>query len=218
MNKKAVVFDMDGVLIDSEALYQYYLVDFFYRQNQNVSKEDLYSFIGSSDDYFWSHMGEIWNPTLTPKEMKNLYEENNQHEPVDYKDLLNPHVKFVLRKLKEKGISIAIASSSPLNEIQRMVQKNEIEAYFDVLVSGDDVLHCKPSPDIYKLTLNQLNVMPRDCIVVEDSYVGICASKEAGIFTIAKREYRFSINQELADIVVDDFLSIYSEIMKHFGY
>lgn len=69
----AVIFDMDGVLVDSEAMYQYLLLDFFKKQGQHITVREANAFVGCSDSFFYRHMGMLWKPRLTEADMRKLF-------------------------------------------------------------------------------------------------------------------------------------------------
>ena len=130
--------------------------------------------------------------------------------------MLVPHVRFILSHLKKNNIKIAIASSSPYNIIYKMLSINDIDSYFDVIVSGNDVQAKKPSPDIYFETLKRLELPSNDCIVIEDSLVGIQAAINAGLYVIAVKENRFLVDQSQADCIVNDLIEAWIQIAHIF--
>lgn len=212
----AVIFDMDGVLVDSEAMYQYLLIDFFKKQGQQLTVHQANAFVGCSDSFFYQHMGELWEPQLNEEEMRTLYHTRFKGMDIDYATLLNPHVRYILPQMKDHGLQVAIASSSAKDSIVKMMDSNRISSYFDQVVSGFDVPFSKPDPAIYLETLRRLGVSKEQCIVIEDSMVGIEAAKRAGLYVIAKREYRFEVDQSKADFIADDLLQAWLHIQTCF--
>lgn len=212
----AVIFDMDGVLVDSEAMYQYELRKFFREQGQRVTRQQVSAFVGCSDDFFYRHMGELWEPKRSPQQMRQFYETHNRFQEIDYRSALNPHVRYILSQIKKCGMQTAIASSSRRESIERMLTSNELNAYFDEIVSGHEVPRSKPDPAIYHEVVRRLGVTSKQCIVIEDSTIGIEAAKRAGMYVIAKREIRFSVDQRQADVIADDLLQAWEHIQEHF--
>ena len=184
---KAVIFDMDGVLIDSEALHLYDFRVFLQKHNQNLTNDELSEFVGLDAKTFIGHLQEIWKP-VSPLPSIEEIKEGCKYPSDSFQDMLVPHVRFILSHLKKNNIKIAIASSSPYNIIYKMLSINDIDSYFDVIVSGNDVQAKKPSPDIYFETLKRLELPSNDCIVIEDSLVGIQAAINARLYVIAIKE------------------------------
>lgn len=214
--KRAVIFDMDGVLVDSEPLYVQRILQFFHQNKQALTRREAIAFVGASDAFYWRHMGELWQPSQTPEQMQRFYEKTMREEEVDYGAILNPYVRYLLPRLKQAGFGIAVASASARSSIMRMAQENDLSAWLDGIVSGQDVARNKPAPDIYEEALRRLSCMPKDCCVIEDSAYGIQAAKAAGLYVIAKREPRFALDQSGADEIADDLLDAYSCILEHF--
>ena len=108
-----------------------------------------------------------------------------------------------LAGLKERGVRVALASSSPLNNIEEVLGTCGIREYFEFLVSGEQFKRSKPDPDIYLHAIDRLGLPADRCCCVEDSLYGITAGKRAGLTVIAKREERFGFSQDAADKIID---------------
>lgn len=212
---KAVIFDMDGVLIDSEALHLYDFRVFLQKHNQNLTNEELSEFVGLDAKTFIGHLQEIWKPVSLLPSIEEI-KEGCKYPSDSFQDMLVPHVRFILSHLKKNNIKIAIASSSPYNIIYKMLSINDIDSYFDVIVSGNDVQAKKPSPDIYFETLKRLELPSNDCIVIEDSLVSIQAAINAGLYVIAVKENRFLVDQSQADCIVNDLIEAWIQIAHIF--
>ena len=120
----------------------------------------------------------------------------------DYKPV--PGVTELLERLREMEIPMAIASSSPRQFIEAVIEKIGIKQYFTEWLSGEEAEHSKPEPDIFLKVAGLLNVEPDECIVIEDSTSGIIAAKKAGMRCIGYRNVN-SGNQDLseADMIVN---------------
>lgn len=209
---KAVIFDMDGVLVDTEPLYMHYVLEFYHKFHQKLTYQQVSRLAGSSSYESWRMMGEWWCPKKTPMEMEQFYSMHVDHEEIDYTQLLNPYVSYILPRLKQEGYRLAIASSSPIEDIKEMCRVNHLEDYFDLLVSGDFFERSKPDPEIYLDTMQKMKVEAEDCVIIEDSNYGIEAGKQAGAFVIAKKDERFGFDQSKADHRVYDLLEAYHYI------
>lgn len=203
---KAVIFDMDGVLIDSEPHYADDLYRFLKSQGVSIAREEMNRMAGAQWIKTEEWMAGLMEVSLV--ELRERYAHRSNEFKADYRAWLNPGVEEVLAYLKEKGIKLAIASSTMLSEIEKMVKINGIGHYFDALVSGHDLPESKPSPMIYFNTMQILGVTGEEALAVEDSTLGIVAAKRAGLRVIAKRDERFGFNQRDADFMVDELIQI----------
>jgi beta-phosphoglucomutase len=116
----------------------------------------------------------------------------------------------VIRTLHARGIPLAIASSAVRSSIEAILIRLGIRDAFDWIVDGSEVVHGKPDPEAYLVTARKLGVAPEECLVFEDSEVGVVSAKRAGMFCIAVRNPRAQTRQDLsaADIIVDGFAEL----------
>lgn len=209
MNKKnTIIFDMDGVIFDSEATYMQELINFFKMYNIHLTIDDCKKVIGV-DSRLFNDIAYSWWQNKTSKEefikiLDNYYESIKR----DYKAILNPHVISLLKYLKENHYKIALASSSSQQLIHRALTTSGIIEYFDLIISGNAFQQSKPNPEIYLYTIEKLNVSKEQTLIVEDSTPGIEAANRAGIDVIAIKDYRFSIDQSHADYIIDDIIEV----------
>lgn len=115
-----------------------------------------------------------------------------------------PGVVDVIRDLRGRGITLAIASSAVRSSIETILHRLGLRDAFALIVDGSEVTHGKPDPEAYLVTARKLGVAPEACVVVEDSHVGVLAAKRAGMYCIAVRNPHAQIRQDLsaADRVV----------------
>ena len=118
-------------------------------------------------------------------------------------------VDILIKDLYIKGIKVALASSSPRNHIEAIIKKFNLTDYFHAMVCGEDVKEGKPSPDIFLHTAKIINTLPKECIVIEDSYNGVLSAKAANMKCIGFRNLN-SGNQDLskADMIVTSLKDI----------
>lgn len=205
----AVIFDLDGVLIDSEPMHC--MADNQLLKELGIETPENYldRFAGWTDSAMWQAIKTDYNITQSIALLKEL------QLPVKLKLLHQSEFQAIpgaaefLRDIKTAHIPIAIASSSPKLFIEAVIKKIKIEQYFDFLVSGEDVERSKPEPDIFLKAAQLLNVNPTECLVVEDSKSGTLGAKKAGMLCIGYRNPN-SGNQDLsaADIIISDFNDI----------
>lgn len=213
MNIKTVIFDMDGVLVDSEPFFRNKVFEFYRRQGIDVPLKEINQLAGSSHQFTFSKMAEWYGKGITSKQIESLYHDTMQDVTYSYSDMLNPYIRYILKKLKP-DYKLAIASSSSMELISKCLKECSIDSYFDLVVAGRDFKESKPNPEIYLYTAKQLGVLSDECVVLEDSTIGITAAKRAGMYTLAHRDLRFNFDQTLADHIFDDFLEAYVYIQN----
>lgn len=202
--KKAVIFDMDGILIDSEPYYINSYRQFLKTNRIPVSEKQLGKIAGASSAQIWSMLSDFWTEPTKPAEIRRLYYDTQPKVHLPFKDILFSGAIKTLSILKEKGFTLALASSSRMNTIQNMLEETGTIHFFAHVVSGEMFHESKPNPEIYLHVLHLLELQASECIAVEDSAYGIQSSKGAGIDTVAIRDSRFSHDQSLADYVIEN--------------
>ena len=198
MKKKAIIFDMDGVLVDTENAYLNMFRDFLRAHGKSVREDILLKIVGADSKKTWKYMGKLWGEEDTEK-IRQLFHSEYPDGTLDYREYLFPGVTQMLRTLKKKNYLLALASSSKKKDIRRMLKENELGTYFTVVVSGEEYKESKPDPEIYNDVKKQLGLNSEECLVVEDSTYGIRAAKAAGLEVIAVDDPRFSFDQSEAD-------------------
>lgn len=180
---EAVIFDMDGVIIDSETDYKQIETDMYKELGIDMSEEDALKSMGRDCVSWWSELKERFNLKQTAEALADL--ENKAYMDYLFSDTKEKRmmegVDTLLKTLKQKGYKTAVASSSIVPAINRVLSMFNLEAYFDERVSGDHVENGKPAPDIFLKAAERLKVAPESCIVIEDSQSGILAAKRAGM-------------------------------------
>lgn len=177
--KKAVIFDMDGVIVFSEAVYQKRRDEFFSQHGIELTEEIQASLVGSNVCDMFAKL--IPTDEQRRHALMQAYEQFRLDYPIDYRQLLNPDLLTTVKALKEKGIRLAIASSSSLTIIRKILAVNQLTDFFELLVSGEQFAHSKPDPEIYCFTVEQLGLTTEDCLVVEDSTIGVTAALRANL-------------------------------------
>lgn len=212
---KAVIFDMDGVIVDSEPVHAKAAAFALKKYKVDISIEYFYQFIGSTTYYMCQKMIEDYNIDATPETLLDLNNEMKQYllEKEGYPVI--PYVIDLMKDLHSHGIKLIIASSSMPEAIQRVMQSLHIESYFEGFISGMQVANPKPAPDIFLAACDFLSVSPEECIVIEDSTNGVNAAYQAGITSIGFVNPN-SGNQDLskAAILVEGFDEVDYEFIK----
>lgn len=200
---RSVIFDMDGVLIDSEPVYQECIYQGLLPLYPWVKREDFYPMAGmngTEDKLFLANLThrDASDPDFL-KQINDIFGNCKVHYP----DIMRSQVPELLRTLKEMGLKLALASSSSGETIEQVLRECGLKEYFDVVVSGYQFHESKPNPEIYFCTMEQLGSTPEECLVIEDSDYGIEAGTAAGATVAALRDSRFPFDQGKAQLHID---------------
>jgi HAD superfamily hydrolase (TIGR01509 family) len=205
----AVIFDLDGVLIDSEPLHCKADSQLLRELGIDVPENYFDRFTGWTDTAMWEAIKTDYHITKSINELMKMQIpiKLNLLRDGDFKAI--PGIVELLEEIKTGHIPIAIASSSPKLFIEAVVEIIGIKEYFNILLSGEEIENSKPEPDIFLKVAELLNVNPSECLVVEDSKSGTIAAKKAGMKCIGYQNLN-SGNQDLseADIIVNDIREI----------
>ena len=166
---KAVLFDMDGVLIDSEMFYMKGTYDWISKRGFKGKLEDTFRLIGTNMEGTYNLLYEMLNKKYTISEIEKENRKYFLEHPIDYKAILKPYVKEILVFLKKHKIKTAVCSSSPKKTIEKALKDCEILEYFDFIVSSDEVEKSKPDPDVYLKACEVLKVSKEDAFVIDIS-------------------------------------------------
>lgn len=209
---KAVIFDMDGVIVDTEPVYYERLHEFFKYNNIHPEIEELNKIVGSSSVDTWDAIQQIWGKELDKNQYEAAYDEFYKDMPIDFRKIVDQDITFVLDWLTKENYKIALASSSSHSNILEVLEQCNIKHYFHSILSGEMFKQSKPHPEIYLKTAETLEVQPDECLVIEDSTYGIRAGKAAGMYVLAKEDNRFNFNQGLADGKIQRLNQIITEL------
>lgn len=218
MPLNAVLFDMDGVIVDTEPLHRKAYFKTFDDLGISVSDELYSNFAGASTKKVCDTLIEIYKLPYKNEEIasiKRSYFKYFFDNDPDF-DLI-PGVKNLIKCYYQSNITLILASSAHMNTINWVFEKFDLEKYFSAKISGADLKESKPNPEIFILAAKKANEPKEYCMVIEDSTNGIIASKKAGIFCAAyKSEHTKLQNYSAADIIVSDFEELFPEKIKHY--
>ncbi|MCO7176878.1 HAD family hydrolase [Sporolactobacillus kofuensis] len=180
---KAIVFDFDGVILDSERLMYLVMQKMYRKYNLDLPLSIWSQAIGTqhgfnSIDYLEEHAHVTIDNEAFYKERDALF-----NQLVDEEEVL-PGVKSVLEQAKRLGLKIGLATSSKGEWPRKHLSRLGISDYFQSIKSWDDVLKVKPDPALYIKSLESLGVQPKEAIAIEDSFNGSLAAKRAGMYCI----------------------------------
>ena len=194
---KAVIFDMDGVIIDSEGVYLKHMLAFVRMINPAVTEEQLRQVVGRSAADCWKRVRELAGVDTPWETLRDQYRSGRWGSPlqVDYRAIFRPEMRLAVAELRRKGYRLAVASSTGLATVRQALDENGIGGEFDAVVSGEIFRESKPNPQIYHHTAGLLGVRVEACLVLEDSTVGIQAALAAGMRVAALTDERFGFEQ-----------------------
>ncbi|MBQ0116357.1 MAG: HAD-IA family hydrolase [Flavobacterium sp.] len=213
---QTVIFDMDGVIIDSEPVHKFAYYKHFEEMGISVSEELFSTFTGNSTKNVYQKIKDLFQLDFEVQEMV-LRKRSLFYEAFDLKEdlYLIDGVEQLIKSLYDAGFDLILASSAAKTTIDRVFKRFNLDRYFLHKVSGEDFVKSKPDPAIF-LHAASLSMHPKSaCIVIEDSTNGIKAAFDAGIFCVGY----ISANTKkqdlsLASVIIDDFNVITPEYIK----
>lgn len=193
-------------MVDTEYLYTRMNQAFLATHGYMIDLADYHEYVGISAKIMWADLKEKAHLPY-PVDMLIEMEKKQKFNVLQEQDLYPiAGIPELLNGLKSAGAKIALASSSMRKNIDLILAKSRLAPYFDFVISGDDVTHGKPDPEIFQAVLKYYNADPADAIVVEDSANGARAAKAATIFTIGfQNPNSGNQNLHLADLIIQDF-------------
>lgn len=209
---KCVIFDMDGVLIDTEPLHYKVWQEVFAERGLSIDYENYKDCIGSTRKFLYELILKNYgrdfrdDPTIPKRfiEIKDKFLNENGIPQIE-------GVVETVKALHEKGYMLAVASSSPLRYINFAMEKLGIASCFDLLLSGEQVKNPKPAPDTFLAVSEKLGISPDECVVIEDSENGSKAARAAGMYCFGFANPN-SGNQDLS--AADEIFYPFGELLE----
>ena len=210
---KAVLFDLDGTLIDSESYYVNGTIEWLSKCGINIDFLTVSGIIGKTNEDTYSYISEISGLDIETIAKKNTNYFTNIN-PLDFKKLLFKDVIKCFEELKKQNIIIAICSMSPNEYINKFIDDCELNKYIDHYYSGHDCKYTKPNPEIYNKAIDSLKLNKKDVLIVEDAPSGLKAGKDSGAYVVARNNAKFGLNQDNALYILEDLKELTTIIME----
>lgn len=215
-----VIFDMDGLLIDSEPLWGKAMEEVFAGLGINLKPEDYAHTTGlrtSEVVDYWHHHFK-WGNSHSPEEVTEDIVDNVTHKILANGKAMNG-LHYILEFFKSRQFKIGLASSSPMRVIQSVLKHLDIKEYFDAVYSAEHESYGKPHPAVYLSCADELISSPSECIVFEDSVNGMIAGKAARMKVVAVPEphNRKDPRYSLADLQLKSLRDFTEEKLKELG-
>lgn len=213
MEIKAVLFDMDGLMIDTESLSTEAFINSAKAQGYNMTKEETLKVLGFTKANIYQFWIDYFQGTNV--DGKKLVDDHYEYivnvlYTVGPKKM--PYVEELLKYLRENNYKIAVASSSDTADIKNNLEKTKLEKYIDEIASGAEVENGKPAPDVFLLAAERLGVDAKDCLILEDSKAGIKAGKASGAMVFMVPDM-FTVDKECED-TADRILTNLGEVIE----
>lgn len=212
---EAVIFDLDGTLIDSMGIWQQVDIEFLQERGISVPKnlfEDLEG--GNSFNEIAQYFKDKFNLTESVSEISLVW---TKMVETHYKEdiAIKPGVKKVLQFLQSNNIKLAVGTSNSLFLAQAALQSNKISEYFSAFTTGEEEIKGKPFPDIFLKSAERLAVEPSNCVVIEDTLEGVRAAKNAQMYTIAIKDKYSEKNTSLIKNYANFYAENFHQILNH---
>jgi beta-phosphoglucomutase family hydrolase len=207
---KGVIWDMDGVLVDTTPFHYQSWQEILIGIRNDFSWEEFASSFGMRNDLI---IPKVFRKECTKEEIISIDTKKEALFREFAKGKLKPLDNLVdlLNLLKEDGFKMAVASSGTPENVEMVIKEGNLMSFFSTLTNGSEVRHSKPDPEIFLLASKKLSVPPSRCIVVEDAPAGIQGAKSAGMKCIAITSTHKRGSLKNADIIVDSFRDLTTE-------
>lgn len=212
-NKKAVIFDMDGVIFDTERIYLEDWTKVFKKYGYSLNKEVYTSVMGTGRKNVKETFKNVFGDDLPIEEMY-IEKDAMLFEAIEGNKVpLKKGAVEIIDFLEKNGYKIALATSAKRDRLEKQLKGANIQDKFGAIVCGDDVANSKPNPDIFLKAAAELSVKPEECIVIEDSSAGIKAAFNAGMIALHVEDLK-KADYDILKYCYKSFRNL-NEIMKY---
>lgn len=182
---EAILFDMDGVLVDSEPTHARLAIQLAKEEGFSLSEARVATYVGRSPLRLWEDMAKEQSLSQSPEAIAAIQVARYQALlKSDQALALMPGIRALLDRVKAAGLKLAVASSNASETVEMVIRSMHLADDFEAWAGGSEVKDPKPAPDVFLLAAKRLGVAPEACMVIEDSKNGITAAKAAGMFAV----------------------------------
>ncbi|MCR5596042.1 MAG: HAD family phosphatase [Lachnospiraceae bacterium] len=210
---KAVIFDMDGTIIDSLHIWHDIDREFLGRY---VKDPDLYAYQKALEGLSFVQVAEYTRETYDiPMEVEDICAEWNRMAEYKYANeiVYKPYAEEYILKLKERGIKLGVATSNSRHLVEKLIPRLHIDEYMSVILTGDEIHNGKPDPEIYLTAAKMLSVPCDKCLVFEDVIAGIEAGHNAGMKVCAVYDTATKDCDDIKRARADHYIKGYDELI-----
>lgn len=209
-SSKGVIFDLDGVLVDTGWAHKQSWYDLAEKEGFRMSDEFFYSTFGMQNYQIVTML--LGRDVAADKvNLLSQWKEQRYRELISDKLALPKGAKRLLDELKNRGFLLAVGSSAPTANLNLVLERLGLQDYFDACVTGEEVVEGKPAPETFLKAAQKLSLPPHRCVVVEDAVQGVEAGKAAGMPVVALTTTRNRVALAAADIVADSLGELKAE-------
>lgn len=206
--KKAVIFDMDGVICHTNPYHSMAFKEFFAKRNMYPTEEEFaHHMYGKSNSYIMSH---FFGRPISGNELLELEDEKESLFREIYKDKVDPINGFMefFHQLKTEKFLTGVATSAPYANLELIAETLSLFDYMESVLASEDVTKHKPDPQVYLKSSANLQVEPDFCVVFEDSFSGVTAAKNAGMKVVGVLSSHSKKELPVCDLYIEDFREI----------
>ena len=202
INHKAVLWDLDGTIVDSDPYHKLAWRDTFNRHGVDFTEEKYRFTLGRRNNEI---IRRYFGTDLSGREVDAIAEQKEESFRNYIKDNIKPFPRVIeiISAMAAADFKLAIVSSATIENIRLVTEVLEIDKVFDIFITGKDVSRGKPSPQGFLTAAQRLGVMPGNCIVIEDAAAGVSAAKTGGMYCVAVTNTSSRKDLAAADVVVD---------------
>ncbi len=205
---EAVIFDFDGIIVDTPTYYFKHMREYFRKINVHVTDEDISGLVGLTFAKKLEHINKKYGVEI---EREPFVSETSGAMMAEMEKslLIDAHLDALLKELSKAKIVMAIASNNSAENIDFFLQRLGIAGHFSEIIAYADVGNHKPAPDTYQKAVECLGAMPQNCVAIEDTVVGVESAKSAGLKCVAMpNKFTTAHNFEGADFVIKSFAEL----------
>ena len=209
---EAVVFDFDGVIVDTPKIYFRHMRRLLLRHNAKISDADVANLVGRHLEDELAYINKKYGLHIT---LLEFVKETITSAKGDFAELqLDPCLARLLQDLSFAGAKLAIASNGPRKNMDLVISRLGIGEYFSAVVSADDVKKYKPFPDVYLAALKKLGASPKNCVAIEDTEIGLKSAKAAGLrVVVIPNEFTVGSDFSGASLVANGFKGLTPKVL-----